>query len=527
MSDATKRLQRAEILFLLLLTLLAFALRWYRVGSISLAEDEAHKWHAIQQYKQGRFVGVNSEHPMLMKILAWGTLEFGQRWNRSMAGRPSLRAAEEAWLRLPNLLLGALLSVLIYLYGKHLMGFWGAASAAFFWAVLPLPVAQNRILKEDTLLTLFILLGCYFYVLAKKASTVRGTRWLYVASGAAFGVSVASKYVFGLFGINSLAWYAASLYGLERGQPGVGKHLIHFLLAMGLAFVVFNPVILVPENVATMWQYVGEKTVTHHGYNLDGGVHINNASAAPFGLPWYFYAWVLGVKTPLPVLACFVLGVLCIIVRRRSLASVVLRSWMVILLLVHTGVGGKFIRYLLLLHPWICLAAGWGAATLLDWLRGWPDSPRRWVALLVAGLLLVVVPLAEAISWAPWYPLYLNPLGGGEKNVARFFPHDELYDLGLREALDYVCRVAPPGAAVASDNRAAVHYYLQRYGRADLRVMRLSDPQYVPRPGDFLLVQESRRYFETQDLFYLLARRGPPLKDVRVNGVLAVRVYRF
>ena len=61
---------RAEILLLLLPTLLAFGARLYRVGSVSLAEDEAGKWRAIQQYRQGHFAGVNSEHPMWMKLLA-------------------------------------------------------------------------------------------------------------------------------------------------------------------------------------------------------------------------------------------------------------------------------------------------------------------------------------------------------------------------------------------------------------------------------------------------------------------------
>jgi hypothetical protein len=29
---------------------------------------------------------------------------------------------------------------------------------------------------------------------------------------------------------------------------------------------------------------------------------------------------------------------------------------------------------------------------------------------------------------------------------------------------------------------------------------------YVPRPGDFILLQDSRQYFETQDLFQFLER---------------------
>ena len=70
-------------------------------------------------------------------------------------------------------------------------------------------------------------------------------------------------------------------------------------------------------------------------------------------------------------------------------------------------------------------------------------------------------------------------------------------------------------------------YYFKQLGREDIRVVPLFDPDYVSRPGDFLLVQDSRLYFETQDLFHLLERRGPPLKEVSINGVLTSRIYRF
>ena len=111
---------RAEILLLLLLTLIAFGARLYRVGSVSLAEDEAGKWLAIQQYRQGHFAGVNSEHPMWMKLLAWASLELGQRWNRWADNHRWLGAREEAFLPLPNLIFGAATTIVIYLLGKEM-----------------------------------------------------------------------------------------------------------------------------------------------------------------------------------------------------------------------------------------------------------------------------------------------------------------------------------------------------------------------------------------------------------------------
>ncbi len=139
-----KTLTRAEVVWLLLLTLGAFGIRLWGAGSISLAEDEAGKWQAIQQYKQGHFADVNIEHPMLMKLLAWGSDGMGARWNRWTAGYARLRVSEEMWLRLPNILLGALTTVVLYLLARQMIGAAGASAAAFFWAFTPLPVTLNR-----------------------------------------------------------------------------------------------------------------------------------------------------------------------------------------------------------------------------------------------------------------------------------------------------------------------------------------------------------------------------------------------
>ena len=68
-----------------LLTVLAFSVRLYRVDFNSLSEDEVAKWSAVQEYRHGHFVGVNSEHPMLPKMLAWASLTTGERWGRVAA----------------------------------------------------------------------------------------------------------------------------------------------------------------------------------------------------------------------------------------------------------------------------------------------------------------------------------------------------------------------------------------------------------------------------------------------------------
>ena len=132
--------RQAELWLVLLLTLASFALRVHQIGFYSLSEDEAAKWQAIQEYRQGHFVAVNGEHPMLMKLLAWGSLSVGERWNGLAISHGWPTGAPEAWLRLPNVILGAATTFVLYLLARSLLGSIGALAAASFWALVPCPL---------------------------------------------------------------------------------------------------------------------------------------------------------------------------------------------------------------------------------------------------------------------------------------------------------------------------------------------------------------------------------------------------
>jgi len=517
--------RRAELTFLAVLTLGAFAIRAYGVGSVSLAEDETAKWEAIQQYRQGNFAGVNREHPMLMKLMAWGSLELGQGWKQLASPRSWSLGSEEGWLRLPNLLLGAATTAILYFLGREMMGPVGAGAAALFWAFTPLPVAINRVLKEDTPLTFFTLLAFYCYARAKRATdTTRMHRWL-EGSGVFFGLSMASKYIIYFFGLNALVWHIAGEMGLDR-RP-LGRSLWRVVIVMALVFCLANPVILSPKNLQGMLRYAGGKHVDHNGYNLDGRLYMNSASFTPYGMPWYFYLWVLAVKTPLPVLAALLAGAALLLWDRRNMSSIYFRALVLIYLLGLSAVGAKWIRYLVSVLPFVYLACGYAVEKLYDRLARIRNVPVARLGLAGAACFFFVLPFGETVAWAPYGSLYLNALGGGRANIARFFPHDEIYDLGTREAVEAVASQAPTGARLAAANPMTVHYYLERQTRTDIQVLPMYDANYVPRPGDFLLVQDARRYFETGGLHDLLIRAHMPYRDIYQANLPTTQVYCF
>src|SRR5499427_9944546 len=213
----------------LLLAVLAFAVRLNHVDFNSLSEDESAKWAAVQGYRHGHFAGVNSEHPMVLKVLAWGSLATGERWNRlaSLHSWPTMNP--EGWLRFPNVLLGAATAAILFLFCRRMMGVVGSLAAGFFWAASPLAVALNRLAKEETPLTFFTLLACYFYCRAQQADLDKSARRWYDLSAIGFGLAFASQYILHLLGLNALAWLFAGRMGLTR-NPSQFRYKRFFLM---------------------------------------------------------------------------------------------------------------------------------------------------------------------------------------------------------------------------------------------------------------------------------------------------------
>ncbi|HKY04316.1 MAG TPA: hypothetical protein VJQ56_05480, partial [Blastocatellia bacterium] len=71
------RLERRRVIIVIAAVLLAFCVRVYRLDAAGLAEDESNKIFAVRSYEQGDFT-VNADHPMLMKMLCYGSVRAAQ-----------------------------------------------------------------------------------------------------------------------------------------------------------------------------------------------------------------------------------------------------------------------------------------------------------------------------------------------------------------------------------------------------------------------------------------------------------------
>jgi hypothetical protein len=513
---------RLDAAIAMLLLLVAFVIRIDRVGFNSLSEDETAKWLAIQEYRQGHFAGVNSEHPMILKVMAWASLTAGDRWNEFASSHGWPTASPEGWLRLPNVLLGAATALILYLLCRRLMGVLGSFTAGFFWAVAPLAIALNRLVKEETPVTFFGLLACYFYCRAKLAVTESSTRRWYDLSGIAFGLAFASQYVITIFALNSLCWYFAGRIGLDR-KP-IGSRYARFFLAIVLTFVLVNPVVLSPHNLSAITHWLHHDGIRHTGYDFAGKLYLNFPSLIFSGMPWYFYLWLIFVKLPIPILAAVILGSVLLLRDRRTLAACFFISLGLVQLVILSVCGAKWIRYSLPFLPFLFLAGGYAVQHTWQW------CTEKRVSMFVIGMAASVVfgwPALDVHAWAPYYPFYLNSFGGGVKNAARYFGPDETSEFDTREVAQRVSLMAPTSARLATARPMTMTYYLKIYGRPDIQVVPLYDASYVPRERDLIVLEPSRRFWETEQFFKLLGHSRMSHREIQVGPVVASTIYLF
>ncbi len=461
--------RKSVVLTLALVILGGFGLRVKGLGSIGFAEDEINKLEAVQAYDRGDF-SVNAEHPMLMKVMMDLTLRTARALNSVMGSSFS----EEAALRFPNVVFGALTAIPLFLLTAALFDRRTAIWAAALWSFGVNAITYNRIGKEDTLMVFFLLLAFYFFIRAKQVDTrqPKTVRRFLNLSAISFGLMLASKYFPHYFGLNMLYHHKTQMRERDPAEPRFKTPLFFYLL-IGITFLIANPGFLLPSVWTHLNAYSAEKLVPHTGYIMGNTIFHNRMSNSPFwGLPVYFYVLFMAIKIPLAVLGAFLVG-LVVSVRQRLKPGPRFVLFMFVLWIVpYSLTGAKWLRYALSLMPFVYMGAAVGAVVLTNWLRkllgrsiSAPAAQSAATALL--AILLVLVPAATAYAAAPHYALYSNRLG--ERYTAYFFPHDEFYDDGVNQAIQFVCQQAPSNAVIASEVPGVVRYYTEKFGRTDLQ----------------------------------------------------------
>ena len=180
--------------------------------------------------------------------------------------------------------------------------------------------------------------------------------------------------------------------------------------------------------------------------------------------------------------------------------------------------------------PAVYIMAAIGLAKIFSWLSALANqrtSPRLAQASVAAcALVFMANPVWAVVKSAPYYTLYLNALGFGRTGF--YFPHDEMNDMGLREAIQRISKEASHGATVGGEGGPVFNYYLHKFGRDDLHYFDLSDEarrQDAPASA-FLVVQDGRKYFENISFIQRVESHQAPIQTIEIGGATAVRIYR-
>ncbi|HEY0385426.1 MAG TPA: glycosyltransferase family 39 protein [Pyrinomonadaceae bacterium] len=524
--SATREL--SIVLVLAALFVLGFGLRLSGISTIGFAEDEINKLEAVRSYEQGD-ITPNAEHPMLMKAMMFVSMR-AQHWlNRATASHIS----DEAALRFPNILFGALTLVPLFLLTNAFFDRRTALTASALWTFGINAITYNRIAKEDTLLVFFMLFAFYFFLRAKQTSGFdpQGKRKFYALSGASFGLMMASKYFPHYFGLNMLYYYLYRIRERAPGEPRGRTPPLFYILAV-VAFLIANPAVLLPQTWTYLNAYASEQLLTHTGYLMGTTLYRNNVSSTPFwGTPFYFYALYLLIKLPLPILLAFVAGLIECVRRWREPGHGFLLMMFLLWIVPYSFFGAKWLRYTLSLMPFVYMISAVGILALIRWGISLFKESSRARALQITGaialLFFIILPAWTAYANRPHYAAYTNWLGGGRAGY--YFPHDEFYDDGLREAIRFVCENAPPGATIVHETPAVARYYLEKFNRPDLQSRVLSDRSLsvdsLPRPA-YVIVQPGRTYFENREKLSEVRAEFSKVHEELVDGAVAVEVYR-
>jgi Dolichyl-phosphate-mannose-protein mannosyltransferase len=520
---------------LALIILVGFGFRAVNLGAESLSEDELNKLHAVADYRANGLTAANGEHPFLMKALLTASVVVAESWNESslVASYPSLRVSTEAALRLPGVILGALTSLLIFLVVSELFGIEVALISAALWALDPSGIGFNRIAKEDGFFLFFFLLANVFWLRGQRvAESQQGRPEIYYwATAASFGAMLASKYLPHFLAISVSYYYIFQGIPATRWRMGKKKWLVFFAV-MGVAFLICNPTILLPETWHEMKIFAGEKRIGHDSYEFMGTLNRNQMTLWLKGSPWYFYYVFMGVKLALPVLIGFLIGLPLLFRKRLGDGRFFILFWLMYWFMPFTVLGGKFTRYFTMALPVVLITSAIGIHAVAQFVAqrlgnfAKNDSAKAWARACVASLVLAF-PLIASASVTPYYRLYTNALGGGHARAGSYFPHDEFYDARTREAAVEIAKRARPNARVASETPGLVTYYGQLAGRNDLVSLSLSDKEAMRQfeAGDFVIVARGRRYFSNEAYVARLEQSSEPFATLALDDVPAVRIF--
>ena len=316
------------------------------------------------------------------------------------AGNDTIRILKVC--RYTVLLLSLLLGFLIYRWSRRLGGRWAGFLALSLFAFCPNLLAHSRIAANDMMSTIFVFVALE----ALDRFLTKPGKWCGVWAGAALGFALSAKLSSWVIVPVYLAALAYELREWRERKP----EALQWLKRFGVLF--FVAVVGIGATMGGMFDYatycagfgkIYQGTNAVYPWYLGGDV-----SFSPW---WYYHLYALFIKTPIPLLLLFLLGV-TVLFRDRSrwkTAAIVLSPAALFLAASCFDRTNLGVRRVLPVYPFLILAAS-QAVTV----------PLERIAKIVLFAFLGLWQVVSVGRVVPHHLSYFNEWIGGPGNGIRF-----------------------------------------------------------------------------------------------------------
>lgn len=401
--------------------LFAFLFQSYSASRLkSPAFDEPFLIPSGLSYVQTGTIRLYMQHPPLLQELVGVSLVLsGIRWPKTTEASQMLKGSGEPewhlgnsiiaengsdkvlfWSRLPFILVSALGGLLLFLFGRELVGDVAALGALFLYALDPTILAHSFLATTDVGLAVFVLL--FLWALWHYLRRPSWTRLL--LTGVALGLALCTKFsaiflipVGGLLSLAALRWPAETANersaGFFDGRSSGNSECSRAISARACSFAIMSAVAAFTIDVL----YLSPRGLVLY----NSGLHLVNADHNPSYLVFMagqldhrFHSYLAVcylLKEPLAGIILFGIGLYEL--RRTKTLSLLRQMFVLIPLAVLFAAytvwsDNAGIRYLMPVLPFIYLVAGMGLETLL---RNGSAVARAAAVLICAWMIVTAV----------------------------------------------------------------------------------------------------------------------------------------
>ena len=350
--------------------------------------------------------------------------------------------------RIPIAVANSVFVLILYLFAKKISGKKTAILVAILYSLDPISIAYSRLILNDSLLTIFIILGLFFFFYIKNE------RISILLSSLSLALAFLTK-PSGILII--VAWFIYFL--LSKNKIEIFKK-ITLTTILAVIFIQlfwpeswYHPVISIFEYLYRQAGLVSQGTVMY----FMGDISRN--------IPFYYYIYQIFSRMPfyITIGLIFYLTFIIKFIIKNGVSKKILYKYrielslfiflLVFFVVVSFSAKKSGVRYVLPLWPLFYISSCWAIVEFFKLLK------NRMIVKKTILMIIFVFGLYNVISYYPNYDYYYSKLIGGPKNAQKHVLVGLCY--GAKESVEYIKMCFPEVSSFAyiGCSRTVVPYY--------------------------------------------------------------------